>query len=234
MYARPGVEKNEQMHSSDKLIELYPKLSRYCQFLSQNKWDGEDLAQETILKAIGHYENKTDMNSALLNKIAHNTWIDSVRKHSKETISEIPENVEDNVNPRTSYDWIEKFFNTLTMKQATIFTLKEAFQYKLSEIAEALDMSETAVKSVLNRARRRLEKLVDAEHENFTPQIVPDSNEEQIRTILYEALQTEDPSRLLRIASDILKVASDQPKMILQTRKIRSTSSPSSHLSMAA
>ncbi|HDR5138843.1 TPA: RNA polymerase subunit sigma-70, partial [Bacillus anthracis] len=30
------------------LIEQYGELKRYCTFLTKNKWDGEDLAQETV------------------------------------------------------------------------------------------------------------------------------------------------------------------------------------------
>lgn len=231
MYARPGVKNDEQLHSVDKLIELYPKLVQYCQFISQNKWDGEDLAQETMFKAIDRYQYKREMNAALLNKIAYNTWVDSIRKRNRETLCEIPEQHHEHF---LSDEWIEKMFDTLTMKQATILTLKEAFHYKLSEIAEVLEMNETAIKSVLNRARRRLEKLMDAEDGFHSTHQVHESNEEDFRAVLYEALQTEDPTRFLRIAPEILKTTSDQPKMLFQTRKVRTASSPSCHLSMAA
>lgn len=34
------------------LIEQYGELKRYCTFLTKNKWDGEDLAQETVCKVL--------------------------------------------------------------------------------------------------------------------------------------------------------------------------------------
>lgn len=61
-------------------LEYYPKLQRYCHFLAQNQWDGDDIAQETILKALKHYTLDEKMSSALLNKMAYNHWIDQIRK----------------------------------------------------------------------------------------------------------------------------------------------------------
>ncbi|EOO35352.1 hypothetical protein IIU_02297 [Bacillus cereus VD133] len=39
------------------LIEQYGELKRYCTFLTKNKWDGEDLAQETVCKVLRKYRN---------------------------------------------------------------------------------------------------------------------------------------------------------------------------------
>ncbi|MEH7649440.1 RNA polymerase subunit sigma-70, partial [Bacillus toyonensis] len=40
------------------LIENYAELKRYCTFLTKNRWDGEDLAQETVCKVLQKYSNK--------------------------------------------------------------------------------------------------------------------------------------------------------------------------------
>ena len=39
------------------LIEQYGELKRYCTF-NENKWDGEDLAQETVCKVLQNIEIK--------------------------------------------------------------------------------------------------------------------------------------------------------------------------------
>lgn len=36
-------------------VEYYDYLKRYSCFLSKNKWDGEDIAQETMLRVIQNY-----------------------------------------------------------------------------------------------------------------------------------------------------------------------------------
>src|SRR5690242_10743292 len=62
--------------------EIYPKLQRYCRFLAQNKWDGDDIAQETYLKALKYHQQQ--MSTALVNKIAYHHWIDQLRKRKHE------------------------------------------------------------------------------------------------------------------------------------------------------
>ncbi|RFU63506.1 sigma factor [Peribacillus glennii] len=46
-------EKNGGL-SETMVANFYPALQRYCRFLARNEWDGDDIAQEAILKAIRH------------------------------------------------------------------------------------------------------------------------------------------------------------------------------------
>ncbi|WP_225049478.1 sigma factor [Priestia megaterium] len=64
--------------------EHYPKLQQYCRFLTQNAWDGDDIAQETYLKAQRYKGEEHNLSSALLNKIAYHHWIDLLRKRKRE------------------------------------------------------------------------------------------------------------------------------------------------------
>ena len=63
------------------LIEQYGELKRYCTFLTKNKWDGEDLAQETVCKVLQKYSNK-DICMTLVYKIARNRWLDQIKSKS--------------------------------------------------------------------------------------------------------------------------------------------------------
>ncbi len=63
------------------LIEQYGELKRYCTFLTKNKWDGEDLAQETVCKVLQKYSNK-DICMTLVYKIARNRWLDQMKSKS--------------------------------------------------------------------------------------------------------------------------------------------------------
>ncbi len=60
------VEQKENLVEK-QLIELYPKLQKYCHFLSRNKWDGDDIAQEVIIKVIKQYSHNS-ISLALLKK----------------------------------------------------------------------------------------------------------------------------------------------------------------------
>ncbi|UAL53653.1 MULTISPECIES: hypothetical protein [Metabacillus] len=43
--------KKQEWHAFE-ILEHYPKLQQSCQFLTQNKHDGEDVVQDVILKAM--------------------------------------------------------------------------------------------------------------------------------------------------------------------------------------
>lgn len=65
------------------LDEVYPELLRFCRFLTQNNWDGDDLAQDTIMKAMRVYGKKKGLTPALLKTIARHSWIDTIRKRKR-------------------------------------------------------------------------------------------------------------------------------------------------------
>ncbi|WP_261129864.1 sigma-70 family RNA polymerase sigma factor [Bacillus sp. Marseille-Q3570] len=230
MYARPGIHVQSENLQSEELQELYSKLNRYCHFLSQNKWDGEDLAQETLFKALHHYgKQKIELNVALLKKIAHNLWTDQLRKRNREVIGFTPEDTdEENMFKERTIDLIEHLISGLTPKQAVIFTLKDAFRYQITEIAEIFGMTETAVKAALNRARKRLAKLAPEEDLHPIHEHGDDNEREMLRTTLTEAIQSDDPTVLIRIIPALFP-AQTQPKL-----KLMNFTSPSSSLSMAA
>ncbi|MEM5592976.1 sigma factor-like helix-turn-helix DNA-binding protein [Niallia circulans] len=46
----------------------------------------------------------------------------------------------------------------LTFKQGIVYLLVEGFQFRLKEVGELLNITETAVKSVLFRARNQVKK----------------------------------------------------------------------------
>ncbi|MGM7700414.1 sigma factor-like helix-turn-helix DNA-binding protein [Pseudalkalibacillus sp. Hm43] len=219
MFARPGNMEQKETPSTDHTVEMYSKLKRYCLFLSKNVWDGEDLAQEAFCRGLDHYKEKY-LTTALLKKIAYHLWLDQIKKRNRETVGPIPEEEREEV--QTQYDFMEQL-SSLTAKQSAIFTLKEGFRFQISEIAEMFQMTETAVKALLHRARRRLDLLTD---EKDPPVLKPVSDEEdQLESAIYEAIHTEDPQVLI----DQVKVLF--PVEIPPTRK---SSTPSGFLSMAA
>ncbi|NHM32517.1 sigma-70 family RNA polymerase sigma factor [Neobacillus terrae] len=182
------------------LNDLYRGLKRYSLFLTKNKWEADDLVQEAVLKAIQSYE-PSEISPALLNKIAYHHWIDSIRKRKKETIG-LPEDVlaatDDTSRSGSIIDVVKQLITSLTPKQAVIFILKEAFQFKTWEIAERLGTAETAVKAALYRAKKRLEK-------ERTEQLFGWFNNEQERellfNLLYDSLALQDPEPLINCIS---------------------------------
>ncbi|NRD79464.1 sigma-70 family RNA polymerase sigma factor [Bacillus sp. BRMEA1] len=210
-------------------MEHYPKLQRYCHFLAQNPWDGDDIAHETYLKALKYCTQKNKLSSALLNKIAYHHWIDQLRKRKNEKIG-----AEDELAQGVMlYDFdemahsVDLLLKLLTPKQAIIFLLKESFQYQGKEIAHILGTTEMAVKASLNRAKKRL-----AKEERQTSSVETFWNEEereQLEQLFYSALKNQDPSILIKSISTIISLRK-VPNVIIEN----SGRTPSSTLCMAA
>jgi RNA polymerase sigma factor (sigma-70 family) len=180
----------------DQMITpFYSGLKRYCQFLSGNKWDGEDLAQEAVLKANQSYL-PSEITSALLKKIAYHHWIDTLRKREHQTVPLIDQIVihKNQSNQDSQMDTVKHLLNHLTPKQAIIFMLKEGFSYQSKEIAHLLGTTDMAVKSSLHRAKNRLSK----EETLQTVDFFWDENEKALLfELMYQSLQTDDPQVLI-------------------------------------
>jgi RNA polymerase sigma factor (sigma-70 family) len=222
----------------NRIAALYPGLLKYCRFLSQNKWDGDDIAQEAILKAIQHYKHTQHISAALLNKIAYNNWMDTLRKRKNESLEDIPEMIQmgDENKLTDVMEAIQYLLTHFTPKQAVIYILKEAFQYRAHEIADILETTEIAVKSVLHRIKTRLgnEKL-------RKPALVLETywaaqDRIQLSDLFYDALMAQDPTSLIQALPKIqsLKTDAASPKLTTAINRSYTRNAPYNALCMAA
>jgi RNA polymerase sigma factor (sigma-70 family) len=196
-----GMEESDKWDENKNLWDYYPGLQRYCRFLSRNQWDGDDLAQETMIKASQFYQS-SQISSALLNKIAYHQWIDMLRKREHEVVG-IPHRLSEKFEKTQTdslMDTVKTLMDLLTPKQAVILMLKEAFCYQSKEIANLLETTEMAVKSTLHRAKKRLSRE-DSLHSVDT---FWDENEKQLLfDLLYQSLQNDDPQELIERIPEI-------------------------------
>ena len=134
---------------------------RYCYRLTGSPWDAEDLAQESLARAIGKLSNVWQPTEprAYLFRIASNTWIDGLRRagaaeHAREEMADqiAPE---DDVQI-ASADALEHLAAALPRAQAAVVLLVDVFDFRLAEAAEMLNVTVGAVKGLLQRARRSL------------------------------------------------------------------------------
>ena len=83
----PVNEDQEFMRSIDPFIK---SLKGYCKSLCQSKWDGEDLFQETMIKALKKWrKDPSALTKAYLYRIASNSWIDAHRKQQTLSLSKV-------------------------------------------------------------------------------------------------------------------------------------------------
>ncbi|KQU63748.1 hypothetical protein ASG66_04925 [Bacillus sp. Leaf406] len=169
-------------------------LLRYCRFLTKNQWDADEIAQESLVRALEHYHQE-EWTQALLKRIAYSVWIDITRKRRWETV-EAPCYEE---SYQLSGFECAHLLRSLTPKQTVTFVLKEAFQFRIAEIASILNMSETGIKALLSRARNRLKNLQD------DPGVgEPSDIQNQLDAILIRTLRAQDPALLLQFIPTLL------------------------------
>ncbi|MHA4086960.1 RNA polymerase subunit sigma-70 [Bacillus cereus] len=210
------VSKNhiDMNHSNiNFLIKQYGELKRYCTFLTKNKWDGEDLAQETVCKVLQKYRNK-DICMTLVYKIARNRWLDQMKSKSVHekirgqiTFEEPHENIAD------LHEMVGKVLSSLNVQQSAILLLKDVFQYSIADIAKVCFVSEGAVKASLFRSRNRLKTVSEEGIEivEFTEDI----------EVVVTSIREERPELLTKLLPtiDFTKLPSKQPVLLFNVKK---------------
>ncbi|MGM0877205.1 MAG: sigma-70 family RNA polymerase sigma factor [Bacillota bacterium] len=197
-----NLMKDVQKQQVQKIEDYMPTLMNYCRFLTKCSWDGEDIAQETVLKAIENYGHKQDViTPTLLKRIAYNHWIDTVRKRKKETLED---DVVYNgaVNDHSNVDVMEivqHLIKNFTPKQAVVLFFKEAFRFRVSEIADILGTTEMAIKSILHRSKKR----IDNKGSNGAEIIWEKEEENLLSELFYNSLTQQDPTILIRFIPTI-------------------------------
>jgi RNA polymerase sigma-70 factor (ECF subfamily) len=148
-----------------------------------NAGEAEEAAQETFLRAYTHlrsYDPQRPFRSWLLS-IASHYCIDRLRRRritwlSFEDEVAAPERLAGNsptpeavVSRREGEENIRQLLMALSSTDRAAITLRYWYDYSYDEIAEALDLTVSAVKSRLHRARRALgEMMIEGEQEECT------------------------------------------------------------------
>ncbi len=154
----------------DSLQPLRPALHRYCSRLTGNVWDGEDLAQDTLMRVfslLGKIDANLENPRGYLIRTATNLWIDHTRRRSLEREFAAEERADAHDAPRSDGDparatevreAASELLARLAPQERAAVLLKEVFDLSLEETAAVLRTSVGAVKSALHRGRGRLER----------------------------------------------------------------------------
>ena len=145
--------------------DLRPALHRYCARMMGSAVEGEDVVQDTLLKALEAFPKTADIidPEAWLFRVAHNTALDALRRRIR--LVPLPIEQDDVPDP---YDATERHeiaalglrpFMKLSPSERSSVILKDVIGYSLSEIAEVLGITLPAVKAALHRGRARLSDL---------------------------------------------------------------------------
>ncbi|NGZ75397.1 RNA polymerase sigma factor [Saccharibacillus alkalitolerans] len=208
-----GIEQNGQKEERqsasnrarfDELISEHGEaLKKYCRFLTGSSPDGEDLLQETWLKAWSAFRGggKT-WNRTYLRSVAYHAWIDRMRRGREETGLEAEaEAAAESPDPLKLWPAADRLVRVLTPDQRTAYLLMEYLRFTAAETAELLRTTEGGVKAALHRARKKLDEYRQEESET---KAAPDGREtasgtedEQTVYAYMEAIRLQDVRALL-------------------------------------
>ena len=146
----------------DRLKAVRPRLHRYCARMTGSAVDGEDVLQDTLVKALRARAEVASVDNleGWLFRIAHNASLDFLRRRSWNTVVPLTENVE--AAPIPEADIVAISFQTflrLPELQRCAVILKDVLGHSVDEIASIAECSPTAAKSALQRGRVALRQL---------------------------------------------------------------------------
>jgi len=151
--------------------ELRPELHRYCARLMGSVIDGEDVVQDTLVRAFAALEDleETPPLRPWLFRIAHNRALDLLRSRAARRAEPIdaasdiadlgsPDPVETLMRQEAVKTAVSRFVE-LPVLQRSVVILKDVLGESLMEIADLLDLTVDAVKGHLARGRARLREI---------------------------------------------------------------------------
>ncbi|MDB5813817.1 MAG: polymerase, sigma subunit, family [Rhodocyclales bacterium] len=164
------------------MIQLRARLHRYCARMTGSVLDGEDIVQETLIKANANYNAQTVQHiEGWLFRIAHNTAMDFLRKRARDqaVFDEDKSAFADDaagmaIDPQANADSRHvataalRTFMRLAPAQRSAVILTDVLGYEAEETAQVMESTVPAVKAALHRGRARLRELA-AQAENAAP-----------------------------------------------------------------
>ena len=156
--------------------ELRPELHRYCARLMGSVIDGEDVVQDTLVRAVAALQEmdeqgleRTPPLRPWLFRIAHNRALDLLRGRAVRRTEpiEAAADIADAANPdpvemlmrQQAVKTAVSRFAELSTVQRSVVILKDVLDESLIEIAALLDLTVDAVKAHLARGRARLREI---------------------------------------------------------------------------
>jgi RNA polymerase sigma-70 factor (ECF subfamily) len=164
------------------LVSLRPRLHRYCSRMMGTVFDGEDVTQDALGKAVVAFVAgaRPERMEAWLMRIAHNAAIDALRRRAREAAEIAPavdaETVAD-AGPTAEERQLAasslRAFLDLTAAQRSAVILMDVLGYSLEEIAGMLHVTVTGLKATLHRGRAALRAAAARLEAPATPPLSP-------------------------------------------------------------
>jgi RNA polymerase sigma-70 factor (ECF subfamily) len=156
----------------DCLTALRPRLHRYCARMTGSAITGEDVVQETLVKALLAYGQgvKIDHLDGWVFRIARNASLDFLRDKARAIVVPLTDELEAEALPDSDIVAISfQTFLRLPELQRCAVILKDVLGHSVDEIASIAECSPAAAKSALQRGRAALRQLMQAPPDILLP-----------------------------------------------------------------
>jgi RNA polymerase sigma-70 factor (ECF subfamily) len=176
---RPVSEASVPADIDRLIVEMRPKLHRYCARVVGSVIDGEDVLQDALVKAMDSWASAGEIGNpeGWLFRIAHNCALDFLRRRNRRESLHVGEEVEmiadpiDTVTSRQIAGASLRTFMQLPVAQRSSVVLMDVLGYSLREVGEVTDLSLPAVKAALHRGRTRLRELANEPDDRPRPEL---------------------------------------------------------------
>jgi RNA polymerase sigma factor (sigma-70 family) len=191
----------------DRLMALRPRLHRYCARMTGSTVDGEDVVQDTLVKALSARAEgaKVDNIEGWVFRIAHNTSLDLLRRGSRNIVVPLVEDIEAAPMPET--DIVAVSFQTflrLPEIQRCAVILKDVLGHSVDEIASIAGCTPAAAKSALQRGRAALRQLAQLPADTRLP-LMPDAARQKM-AVFVDLFRTGDFDTIRAMLADDVKL----------------------------
>jgi RNA polymerase sigma factor (sigma-70 family) len=191
----------------DRLTALRPRLHRYCARMTGSTVDGEDVLQDTLVKALSARAEgaKVDNLEGWMFRIAHNTSLDLLRRGSRNTVVPLTEDFE--AAPMPEADIVAVSFQTflrLPELQRCAVILKDVLGHSVDEIASVTECTPAAAKSALQRGRMALRRLAQMPTDTRLP-LLPDVARQKMAAFV-DLFRTGDFDAIRAMLADDVKL----------------------------
>jgi RNA polymerase sigma factor (sigma-70 family) len=162
----PAMQTPDRAAFEATLAALRPKLHRYCARMAGSVIDGEDIVQETMLKALQAFDGSAvEKPEHWLFRIAHNAAQDHLRRRGRERdrFSEAEmSDIEDPSGQADSRYVVQaglRTFMHLSVLQRSAVILVDVLGLSLHEACDVTGATLAATKAALHRGREQLRQL---------------------------------------------------------------------------
>ena len=183
------------------------RLHRYCARMTGSTVDGEDVLQDTLLKAFRARATGVDVDNleGWLFRIAHNASLDFLRQKSRKTVVPLTEDLEAARMPEAEIVAISfQTFLRLPELQRCAVILKDVLGHSIDEIASIAECTPAAAKSALQRGRTALRQFAQATDEVQLP-LMSDAARRQL-AVYVDLFRRRDFAAIRAMLADDVKL----------------------------